>query len=63
MSLSALSASFENLYVMGLRPLEIIYFFSAGIDFRRPTLTSKVGPSTESVKVLTRQLKPVYSDD
>ena len=43
---------------MGLRPLEIIYSFSAGINFRtqesdvyrRQILTSKVGPHAERVK-------------
>ena len=27
-------------YVMGLKPLELFYSYSAGIDFRRQNLTS-----------------------
>ena len=42
-----LSAFFEYLYVMGLRPLLIFYPFSAGIDFRRQNLRSEVGPCAE----------------
>ena len=36
---------------MGLRPLEIFYSFSAGIDFRRQILTYKDDPSTVRVNV------------
>ena len=36
MSQLALSDSFE--YLMGLRPLEIFYSYSAGIDFSRQNL-------------------------
>ena len=40
----ALSASFEYLcmILMGLRPLEIFYSFSAGIDFRRQNYRRQV---------------------
>ena len=34
MSQLALSGSYEYLYVMGPRPLEIVYSYSAVIDFR-----------------------------
>ena len=36
---------------MGIRPLQIVYSFSAEIDFTRQNLTSmcKVGPRAESV--------------
>ena len=46
MSQLALSASFEFLsYVMGLRPLEILYSLSAGLYFgHHQILTSKVFP-------------------
>ena len=36
---------------MGLWPLEISYSFSAGIDFRRQNLTSKVGSRAERVNI------------
>ena len=38
-----------NTYVpiMGLRTLYILIFFSAGIDFRRQNMTSKVGSRAE----------------
>ena len=39
-----------NIYVTGLRQVEIFYSFSARIDFRRQILTSKVGPRAERVK-------------
>ena len=38
-----------NNYAMGLRSLEIFYFYSAGTDFRRQILTTKVDPRTVSV--------------
>ena len=49
MSSLALSALFEYLF-MGLRPVEIFYSFSAGVEFRRQNLTSKFGSRTERVK-------------
>ena len=39
-----------NTYVMGPRPLEILYSFSAGIN-RRQILTSKVDPRAVGIKV------------
>ena len=44
------SALSEYIYVMCIRPLYIFHSFSAGIDFRRQILTSKVDPRTERVK-------------
>ena len=40
----------SNTYVLGIRPLEIIYSFSVGIDLRRQNLTSIVyaGPHVKS---------------
>ena len=35
---------------MGLRPLEIFFSCSAGINFRRQILTTKVDPRTVRVK-------------
>ena len=40
---------------MGLRPLEIFYSFSAGIDFRRQILTFKVDSRAERVKATLSQ--------
>ena len=42
-----------NTYVMGLRPLEILYSYSAGIDFsdRRQILTTKVYPRAVSAGI------------
>ena len=45
------SASFEYLCGMGLRLLYIFISFSAGIDFRRQNLTSKVGPRTGKINM------------
>ena len=44
---------FVYLYVMGLRPLEIVYFFSARIDFRRQNLTSML----KDMPVLAHRLR------
>ena len=42
---SVLVSSFHlYTYVIGLQPLYIIIFFSAGIDFTRQIMTSKVDP-------------------
>ena len=41
---------------MGLRPLEIFYFFSAGIDVRRQILTSNIRPRTKRVDQAARKL-------
>ena len=37
----------------GLRPLKIFIYFSAGIDFRRQNLMSKVAPRTVTVYIQT----------
>ena len=64
---------FKNRYVMGLRPLEIFYFFQCGDRiytsesdvYRHQILTSKYGPRTERVNALPNlavvviQLQPI----
>ena len=52
MSNLALFDLFEYLhvYVTCLQPAHIFYSFSAGIDFRRHNLTSKIGPRAQRVK-------------
>ena len=47
---------------MGLWPLEISYSFSAGIDFRRQNLTSKVGPRAERVNISISILISIVSE-
>ena len=37
---------------MGLRPFKIFYSYSAGIDFRRLNLTSKVDPHAGKVNIV-----------
>ena len=54
--LSELSPIYLNTYVMGLRPLEIFYSFSAGSKsdvYLRQIMTSKVDPGTVGVNIIS----------